>query len=113
MLDLPEVRIYMLIIEGSLEFARKDVALDANYIFVFNGALTIGTETEPVSAAARGFDPADVLDKAVSVAGFKGKAYATVDILAPKDSPADRIAIVGAGLNTCTGTASEAIIPNR
>ena len=60
-------------------------------------AVAIGTEAEPVSAAARGFDPADVLDKAVSVASFKGKAYATVDILAPKDSPADRIAIVGAG----------------
>ena len=60
-------------------------------------AVAIGTEAEPVSAAARGLDPADVLDKAVSVAGFKGKAYATVDVLAPKDSPADRIAIVGAG----------------
>ncbi len=60
-------------------------------------AVAIGTEASPVSEAARGFDPAGVLDKAVSVAGFKGKAYATVDILAPKDSPADRIALVGAG----------------
>ncbi|MAY60972.1 MAG: leucyl aminopeptidase [Rhizobiales bacterium] len=60
-------------------------------------AVAVGSEASPVPEAARAFDPAGVLDKAVSVAGFKGKAYATVDILAPKDSPADRIAIVGAG----------------
>ena len=46
LLDL-DVRIYMLIVEGSLEFDRKDIFLDVNYIFVFNGRFTIGTETEP------------------------------------------------------------------
>lgn len=46
LLDL-DVRIYMLIIEGSLEFERMDLYLDINYIFVFNGRFAIGTETEP------------------------------------------------------------------
>lgn len=55
------------------------------------------TTAEPVSAAARRFDPAGVLDKAVDVAEFKGKAHSTLDVLAPKDSPADRIGLIGLG----------------
>ena len=42
-----DIRIYMLIIQGSLEFDRKDVYLDANYIFVFGGHFVVGTESEP------------------------------------------------------------------
>lgn len=45
-LDL-DVRIYMLIVEGQLEFEQMDVYLDVNFIFVFNGAFIVGTETEP------------------------------------------------------------------
>ena len=42
-----DIRVYMMIIQGSLEFDRKDIHLDANYIFVFGGAFVVGTETEP------------------------------------------------------------------
>ena len=42
-----DVKVYMLIVQGALEFDRKNVNLDANYIFVFGGSFTVGTETEP------------------------------------------------------------------
>jgi Leucyl aminopeptidase len=60
-------------------------------------AVALGAQGEPVSAAARTVDPAGVLDKAVTVTGFSGKAYTVADIVAPKDSPADRIGLVGTG----------------
>lgn len=41
------VRIYMLIVQGSLEFDRQNLYLDANYIFVMGGSFIVGTETEP------------------------------------------------------------------
>lgn len=60
-------------------------------------AVATGTLTEPVSASARAVDASDQLDKAIKVAGFSGKSLTTVDLLAPANSPADRIAIVGLG----------------
>ena len=33
--------------QGSLEFDRKDIYLDANYIFVMGGSFIVGTEREP------------------------------------------------------------------
>ncbi|MEX0955614.1 MAG: leucyl aminopeptidase [Rhizobiaceae bacterium] len=42
-------------------------------------------------------DPGGVLDKALRVSEFKGKARAAVDILAPAASPADRIVVIGLG----------------
>lgn len=59
--------------------------------------VALGSLTEPVSAAVRSVDPAGQLDKAVKVAGFTGKSFATADIIAPVDAPADRIALVGTG----------------
>lgn len=41
------VRLYFLIIQGTLELDRKDISIDANYIFVFGGSFTIGTEAQP------------------------------------------------------------------
>jgi len=60
-------------------------------------AIAPATTAEPVTAAARRFDPAGVLDKAVEVAGYKGKAHSVLEVLAPKDSPADRIGLIGLG----------------
>ncbi len=60
-------------------------------------AVALGTSATPVSEAARGVDPAGVLDKAVKIGGFSGKAHSTLDVLAPKDSPADRIGLIGLG----------------
>ena len=59
--------------------------------------VALGSLSSPVSAAARTADPAGQLDKAVKVAGFAGKSFSTVDVFAPVDAPADRIALVGTG----------------
>ena len=59
--------------------------------------VALGSLNDPVSAAARSADPAGQLDKAIRVAGFTGKSFATADIIAPSESPADRIALVGTG----------------
>ncbi|WP_322989641.1 leucyl aminopeptidase [Hoeflea sp.] len=59
--------------------------------------VALGSAVEPVAATARTMDPAGQLDKAVKVAGFTGKTFTTVDILAPGGSDADRIALVGMG----------------
>ncbi|MDN5926111.1 MAG: leucyl aminopeptidase [Hyphomicrobiales bacterium] len=46
---------------------------------------------------------ADAVERAMRVTEFKGKSMATLDIVAPADSPADRILIVGVGdLRTIT-----------
>ncbi|PWW02289.1 leucyl aminopeptidase [Hoeflea marina] len=60
-------------------------------------AVALGAPGTPVPAVIRAIDRAAVLDRAVEVAGFTGKAWSTVELLAPKDSPADRIALVGTG----------------
>ncbi|MBU4530107.1 MAG: leucyl aminopeptidase [Hoeflea sp.] len=59
--------------------------------------VALGSSAAPVSAAAKTADPAGQLDKAVKVAGFTGKSFSTVDVFAPVDAPADRIALVGTG----------------
>ena len=42
-----DIDVYMLIVQGTLEFDRKDIKVDASYIFVMNGAFIVGTEDEP------------------------------------------------------------------
>ena len=42
-----DIRVYMMIIQGTLEFDRKDIHLDANYIFVVGGSFIVGTEADP------------------------------------------------------------------
>lgn len=37
----------MLIVQGALEFDRKDISVRANYIFVMDGSFVVGTEEEP------------------------------------------------------------------
>jgi leucyl aminopeptidase len=48
-------------------------------------------------AAADQADPANVIDKAVKVSKFTGKALSTLDLLAPSGSAFDRIVGVGVG----------------
>ena len=38
--------------QGHLEFARKDLQLDCNYIFVMGGSLKVGSEEEPFEQQA-------------------------------------------------------------
>jgi leucyl aminopeptidase len=47
--------------------------------------------------AAVQVDPAGVIARAAGIAAFKGKARTTLDLLAPQDSAADRLAVVGVG----------------
>ena len=42
-----DISVYMLIVQGALEFDRKDIFMDASYIFVMGGSFTVGTEAEP------------------------------------------------------------------
>lgn len=49
--DLP--RFYLLLIEGSLIFDRKDISIEASYILLRGGTLQIGTETEPFTHQVR------------------------------------------------------------
>lgn len=60
-------------------------------------AVALATKDQPLPESARSYDPAGTLEKAIRVGEFTGKARATLDILAPKDSPVDRIALVGVG----------------
>ena len=41
------VKLYMIIVQGVLEFDRRDIEMDANYIFVMGGSFIVGTEREP------------------------------------------------------------------
>lgn len=47
MLDISPPKLKLIWVQGALTFARKDLELDAEYIIVQNGTLTIGTEKEP------------------------------------------------------------------
>ena len=42
-----DIDVYMLIVQGDLEFDRVDLKVTANYIFVMGGSLVVGTEREP------------------------------------------------------------------
>jgi hypothetical protein len=46
-MDVSPPRLYFLVIQGHLTFARTDLTLDASYIFIMGGSLTIGTEDDP------------------------------------------------------------------
>ena len=59
--------------------------------------VAMGSLASPVPATAGSADPAGQLDKATKVTGFTGKLYSTVDVIAPVDAPADRVALIGAG----------------
>lgn len=47
LMDVSPPRLYFLVVQGHLEFARTDLTLDASYIFVMGGSFTIGTEASP------------------------------------------------------------------
>ena len=47
LLDISPPRLYAVIVQGALTFDRVDLALNASYIFVQGGSLTVGTEEEP------------------------------------------------------------------
>ena len=42
-----DINVYMLVVQGTLEFDRVDLNMDANYIFVMGGSFIVGTEQDP------------------------------------------------------------------
>ena len=42
-----DIDVYMLIVQGTLEFDRTDINLTANYIFIMHGTFAVGSELEP------------------------------------------------------------------
>jgi leucyl aminopeptidase len=60
-------------------------------------AVLLVAEGGGIAEAAAGVDPGNRVQRAIEVSEFKGKAMATLDIIAPADSPADRILLVGVG----------------
>ncbi|QLF70007.1 leucyl aminopeptidase [Peteryoungia desertarenae] len=72
--------------------------------------------TKPAGASEA--DPASVFERAAKVSKFTGKSLSTIDIVAPYNSPADRIVVLGLGKQedmtahdwlTAGGTAAAAI----
>ena len=47
LLDVSPPELLMLLIQGSLVFDRKNLALDATYMLIQGGSLEVGTESEP------------------------------------------------------------------
>jgi leucyl aminopeptidase len=74
-----------------ISFARSAKAVEGLGVLLAAGGAKFA------AAAAGSADPGKVLDKAAKVAGFSGKALATLDVLAPSGSPFDRLLGVGAG----------------
>jgi leucyl aminopeptidase len=60
-------------------------------------AVLLATEEGGIGDAAALVDPGHCVERAMRVAEFKGKAMATLDIVAPADSPASRILVIGVG----------------
>ncbi|TXH99138.1 MAG: leucyl aminopeptidase [Rhizobium sp.] len=64
-----------------------------------NGGLAILLKSpdSELPAGAETADPANIVAKASTVAGFKSKTLSSLDIIAPEGSPADRIVVIGIG----------------
>ncbi|GAB5508138.1 MAG: leucyl aminopeptidase [Rhizobiaceae bacterium] len=60
-------------------------------------AVLLAAEGAVPGSSAQAVDPAGVLEKALKIADFKGKARSAVDVIAPAQSAADRIVVVGLG----------------
>ena len=46
-MDVSPPRLYFLVVQGNLTFARTNLQLDASFIFVMGGSFTVGTEDAP------------------------------------------------------------------
>lgn len=57
----------------------------------------LSAEEGGLSDAARACDPAKVLDRAVPVAEFTGKAGTSIDLIAPEGTSYDRLLVMGSG----------------
>jgi len=60
-------------------------------------SVLLAAEGGKLGPAAAAVDPAGALAKAFRVAGYKGKARATIELIAMEGSPSDRVLVVGIG----------------
>jgi leucyl aminopeptidase len=60
-------------------------------------AVFLQPEKGAVATSSTALDPQNVLEKAARVAKFSGKQFGTLDVIAPAESPADRLVVVGLG----------------
>ncbi len=59
----------------------------------------LAVEEAGLGDLAGNYDAGGVLARAMSVAGFKGKAGSSLDVIAPHGSPLDRLVVIGTGKN--------------
>jgi len=76
------IDVYMLIVQGNLTFDRTDLNVDANYIFVMGGSLTVGTEADPFLQKAVITLRGSPVSKEIPVYGAKSLAcrFCTLDL---------------------------------
>ena len=60
-------------------------------------AIVLAAQGAKLGESASAVDPAGVLARAVKIAEFKGAAFSSLDVIAPAESPADRLTVVGIG----------------
>jgi leucyl aminopeptidase len=60
-------------------------------------AIQLKLSGDQPAAGADVADPENIALRAAGIAGFKGKAMATLDVIAPQGSPADRLVVLGLG----------------
>lgn len=73
-----------------ISFARMDAPARGTVIVLSDDEGRMGS-------AALACDPTGVLKRAISVANYKGKVAATLEVLAPAGTDLDRIAVIGIG----------------
>jgi leucyl aminopeptidase len=79
-----------------ITFSRGVKPADGLAVLLAAGGARLG-------AAAADVDPGKVIDRAVKVSGFSGKALASLDLIAPAGSSFDRILVVGVGEPSAAG----------
>ncbi|WP_137135207.1 leucyl aminopeptidase [Rhizobium sp. FKY42] len=60
-------------------------------------AILFQVSDEKRPAGAREADPAEILERAAGVAKFHGKSMTVLDLIAPHQSPFDRVSVIGLG----------------
>ncbi len=77
--------------------AKFDISFEKSAEIAGSYAILLKTGEAELAAGAAVADPAGVVARAAKIAGFSAKSMATLDIVAPEGSTADRIIVLGLG----------------
>ncbi|MDM9629223.1 leucyl aminopeptidase [Rhizobium sp. S152] len=77
--------------------AKFDISFEKSAEIAGSYAILLKTSEAELAAGASAADPAGVVARAAKIAGFSAKSMATLDIVAPQGSSADRIIVLGLG----------------